>query len=125
MPTLFSVPGSEFDAFGDSYGTKVLRLRSEMLSDLPIPFAPEEVVDRVARLIETAVLSREAYADAVCAARAVIEALPEVQTATEMCGQRKARCLAYEGKSFMTIAAGTMPSAEALFRTCGKRGEGG
>jgi hypothetical protein len=88
-----------------SYGTKVLSLRSEMLSNLPIPFARDEIVERVARLVKSTVLNREAYAKAIGAARAVINEIPEVQIATQMCGQRKASCLAYEGPLSTTIAA--------------------
>jgi hypothetical protein len=67
-----------------SYGTKVLRLRSEMLSDLPVPFATDEVMTRVAELIQTTVINREAYAEAVLNARSIIENLPDFRVANEM-----------------------------------------
>jgi hypothetical protein len=88
-----------------SYGTKVLRVRSEMLSDLPIPFASDDIVERVARLVKSTVLNREAYAMAIGAARAVIDEIPDVQIATQMCAQRRAACVAYDGPLSTTIAA--------------------
>ncbi|MGI9067085.1 MAG: hypothetical protein ACR2HX_11875 [Pyrinomonadaceae bacterium] len=106
-----------------SYGTKVLGLRSEMLSDLPIPFAPNEVVVRVAKLVEATVLNREIYTEAIRKARSAIEAIPEVQAATEMQAQRKARCLAYEGK-FMTLAAWNYVAAGGALQHLQKKWSG-
>lgn len=88
-----------------SYGTKVLRLRSEMLSDLPIPFASDEVINRVAKLIQSTILNREAYAEAISSARSIIESLPEVQMAIEMYGGPKARCMSYETTTITTLCA--------------------
>jgi len=88
-----------------SYGTKVLRVRSEMLSDLPIPSASDEIVERVACLVKSTVLNREKYAKAIEAARSVINEIPTVKAATQMCGQRKASCVAYDGPLTTTISA--------------------
>lgn len=61
-----------------AYGTKVLRLRRDMLVDIPIPFPEERVENAIARLVEKAVLARERFAASLRAARAPLEALPEM-----------------------------------------------
>ena len=88
-----------------SYGTKVLRLRSEMLSDLPIPFASDRFVDQVSELIRRAVLKRDAYALELRKARDIVEAIPEYAAASEMCAASKPRATAYPGKTFPTLSA--------------------
>src|SRR5439155_6510030 len=71
-----------------------------------IPFPKkDETVERVARLITTSVLNREAYAAAMRRARSIIEAPQEIKIATEMCREIRARCLAYKGKTYTTLSA--------------------
>jgi hypothetical protein len=88
-----------------SYGTKILGLRTEMLLDLPIPLASHETIERVANLVRATVLNREAYAVSIRKARGVIERLPEVHIASQMCAEQNARCLACAGDTLTTLAA--------------------
>lgn len=80
-----------------SFGTKILGLRKDMLRSLPVPFPEPEQRTRVAGLIRACVKSRELYAHELQAARSVIDALPEMQTAHEMCAERKARTVLWSG----------------------------
>jgi hypothetical protein len=52
---------------------------------------------KVADLIRTTVTERERYLREVQAARACLEALPEMQEAIAMCQERKARCIQWDG----------------------------
>jgi hypothetical protein len=80
-----------------SYGTKVLGLRSDLLADMPIPIAPEGVVENIATLIRDAVSNREAFAKHIQAARDPILQIREVQEAIALCSERKRRCLVWGG----------------------------
>ena len=93
-----------------SYGTKILRLRSDMLRSLPIPVPEGPVQARVASLVRTSVLQRERYAAELKAARTPIEALPEMLEAAAMCSDRKARCISWQGP-MPTLCAWNFASA--------------
>lgn len=80
-----------------SYGTKILRIRRDLLRSLPIPLPDDTTQKRVADLIRTTVTERERYLREVKATRACIEALPEMQEALAMCQERKARCVVWNG----------------------------
>ena len=90
---------------GSELGTKVLGLRSSMLSELPIPLARGRTVAHVAELIRTAVVSREAYAESLLKARSIIEALPAHRVANEMCLDVRPRAISYSGRTFPTLSA--------------------
>jgi len=87
-----------------SYGTKVLGLRSDLLSDLPIPLASESVVEKIACLIAESVEYRESFAAEVSAAREPILQIPEVKEAIGYCKERRRRCLVWHG-DLPTISA--------------------
>jgi hypothetical protein len=80
-----------------SYGTKVLGLRSDLLSNVPIPLPADDVRDRVAALIRYCVSERERFAEEIRAARFPVLGLPEVKEALLMCENRGARCLYWRG----------------------------
>jgi len=88
-----------------SYGTKVLRLRPEMLFDLPVPTPSASVLAKVAALIETAVVSRERYWETIRKTRGVMDALPDIKAANALFGERRARCMAQPPKGLDTLAA--------------------
>ena len=80
-----------------SYGTKILRIRKDLLAELPVPVPDPAVLRRVAALVRTTVAQRERYATSLKAARAVLEKRPEVQAAHTMCARRRARCISWTG----------------------------
>jgi hypothetical protein len=93
-----------------SAGTKLLRPRRDLLRNLPIPFPDDATLKRVAELIRSTVTNRELYLREVQAARACLEALPEMQEAIGMCQERKAYCTQWEG-DLPTLTAWTYASA--------------
>jgi len=97
-----------------SFGTNILRLRKDLLAAIPIPLAGTEKIQRVADHVRTVVAERERYWQELQRARAVVEALPEMQEATAMCRERSRRCVVWDG-SLPTLTAWTYGSAgEAL-----------
>ncbi len=80
-----------------SYGTKVLGLRSDLLSNLPIPIPTDGVLNRIAELIHDCVNQRERFAEEIRAARTPVLELPEVKEALRMCANRAPRCLYWRG----------------------------
>jgi hypothetical protein len=87
-----------------SYGTKILGIRKDLLSTLPVPDAPNSIVKRVASLVRKCSTGREAYSDAIQAARATILMLPGMQEAHEASVQRKRRSVVSKGP-FNSICA--------------------
>lgn len=80
-----------------SYGTKILRIRRDVLSTLPVPHVDGHTLARVAQFVRRAVEQRERYLCELRSARSVIEGLPEMQEAWAMCAERKARIARWEG----------------------------
>ena len=80
-----------------SYGTKILRIRRDVLAELPVPHVDEETRARVASLVRRSVEMREAYLRELHDARAFIETLPEMKEAHGMCAERKARVVSWSG----------------------------
>ena len=93
-----------------SYGTKILGIRKDILSELPIPLPDESTVQRVARLIRRTVASRELFAQRLASARELLEALPDMQEAKALCEGTRARCLTWAGE-LTTLAAWNYASA--------------
>jgi hypothetical protein len=97
-----------------SYGTKILRIRRDILAELPVPRADDRVVQRVAALMRRCVEQRELFLHELLAARRVIEALPEMREAHGMCSERRARSTLWSG-ALGTLNAWNYASAgEAL-----------
>ena len=92
-----------------SYGTKILRIRKDILAELPIPLPDDAIIAQVAELIRQTVVQRERFAASLTAARGVIEKLPEVQEAQLMCGERRARCTIWKN-DLPTMSAWTYAS---------------
>ena len=80
-----------------SYGTKILRQRVDVLAELPVPLADDATVGRVAALVRSAVAGRERYAARLAAARDIIEALPEMVHAAELCSERRSYAVMWNG----------------------------
>jgi|SRR5208282_4745843 len=80
-----------------SYGTKILRIRKDILAELPVPRADDQVVRRVATLIRRCVEQREIYLVELLSARKTLDELPEMREAHAMCAHRKARAVAWSG----------------------------
>lgn len=80
-----------------SYGTKILGLRKDLLSSLPIPVAPPDVVARVAALIRECSTAREQFLEDLRGARRLVETLPAVATAHEMCAERRRHSVVWSG----------------------------
>jgi type I restriction enzyme S subunit len=80
-----------------AYGTSIPHLRADLLGELPIPKAPKQLSDRIAGLIRKAVTHRERYSREIVRARSVIESLPDVQAAEELCAERKMRSTLWKG----------------------------
>lgn len=80
-----------------SYGTKLLRLRKDLLPTIPIPLAPSDIVSRVAKLVRACTSGRERYFDDLQKARALVESIPEMQVAHEMCAERRWKSVLWDG----------------------------
>ncbi len=97
-----------------SYGTKTLKLRRDLLENIPLPVPSRAELSRVGTLVRTAVRHREEYVREMCTARSVVEDLPAMREALEMCSERKARTALWSGP-LPTLSAWNYASAgEAL-----------
>ena len=80
-----------------SYGTKLLRIRRDLLSTIPVPEAPAAVVARVARLVRKCVKGRETYYRAIRESRLLVEGNASVAEASEACSTRTRRSVVWDG----------------------------
>ena len=80
-----------------SYGTKILGLRKDMLTSLPVPEVPGHIVTKVADLIRLCTKNRELFLRATRAARQVILDLPEIIEAHTACSTRIRRSVLWGG----------------------------
>ncbi len=80
-----------------AYGTSIPRIRLDLLSSLPVPRPDENLQERVAQFIRSAVEFRETYLREITTARGLIENQPDMSEAREMCEERKARSLVRDG----------------------------
>lgn len=97
-----------------SYGTKILGIRKDLLSTMPVPDAPPQVVKRVAALVRACSAGREAYLRELLRARAVVDCVPAMQVAHEMCAARKSRTISWSGP-FPTLCAWNYASTAGAF----------
>lgn len=88
-----------------AYGTSIPRLRPDLMAEIPIPLPKSDVQQRVSKHVRRCVEQREQYLREVQLARQIIDSLPEMQQATAMCEQRKARA---------TMWSGPLPTLNAL-----------
>ena len=107
-----------------SYGTKVLRLRRDLLWDLPIPIAPPDVRSRVAELVRRCVKGRETYLSELQTARRILQQLPAMREAHAICSERVRRTSSWSG-ALPTICAWNFASTgdalQYLSRTWSRR----
>lgn len=133
MALTFEEPNSDFSLYtyawlasptgvdvlrSTSYGTKLLRFRKDLLSTIPVPTASNEIVSRVATLIRACSAGREQYLRDLRAARNLVDGIPEMQVANEMCALRRRQTVVWGGP-FPTLSAWTYASsAGALELLC-------
>lgn len=97
-----------------SYGTKLLRLRRELLTTLPIPLAGAETTKRVAALVRATIREREYFLRDLRKARELVQAHPDVLEAHHVCASRQRRVTVWNGP-LPTLSAWTFASTgEAL-----------
>lgn len=103
-----------------SYGTKMLRFRRDLLRSIPVPVPSADVVARVAGFVRTATKAREVYADALTAARRLVEqrwlSSDEVRDASN---RRSMSVTVWDG-ALPTLRAWNFSSAGSLLE-CGRR----
>lgn len=92
-----------------AFGTSVPGLRLDLLGTIPIPTAPPQIAERVARLIRSVVGHREGFLKNLRAARAEIELHSDVAEAHAMCATRSRRSVMWDGP-FPTLSAWTFAS---------------
>lgn len=97
-----------------SYGTKILGLRKDLLSTIPVPSASGRVVGRVAALIRSCSTGRENFQRDVRAARRLVETIPEMQAANELCVDRRRRSILWDGPLDSLCAWNSASSGGAL-----------
>lgn len=129
MTLVFEDPNDDFSLFAyawlasptgmqairsTSYGTKILRFRSELLQSLPVPVAPAPVVQKIAELIRRCGNAREVFHRHLKQARDAISALPEMKIATAMCAERTRRTIRWAGP-FPSLCAWTFASTGGAF----------
>lgn len=97
-----------------SYGTKILRFRTDVLRELPIPVLPVDLRRRVADLVRSAVANRERESALRTSARLRVASLPSFAEAVATVGQRSRKAVRWEGE-LPTMRGWTYASAgEAL-----------
>lgn len=106
-----------------SYGTKILRIRRDVLADLPVPDVDEQTKGRVAGLVRNAVLQRETSLRALRAARSIVEASDDMVQARGMCAERRARAVAWRG-SMPTLCAWNYASSGGALEFLQRRWSG-
>lgn len=97
-----------------SFGTKILGVRKDILSELPVPLPDDAIVARVAGLIARAVEKRELFAQRLASARAVIETAPEMKAANAMVRTARGRCIVWRGELRSLAAWNHVSAGEAL-----------
>jgi len=80
-----------------SYGTSIPRLRPDLLASLPIPLASDRVQRDVSESLKVTIEQRSIFASELKLAREALHATQEIREASEMCKERRARCIAWSG----------------------------
>ena len=106
-----------------AYGTSIPRLRLDLLRELPIPRADDATTARVASLVRQCVEQRGAYLQELCAARRVIEQLPDVHEAKSASAERKAQATMWTGP-LRTLCAWNAASAGGALAMLQRRWSG-
>ncbi|WP_280153258.1 hypothetical protein [Piscinibacter sp. XHJ-5] len=98
-----------------SYGTKILGLRKDLLGSLPIPLAHSSVVGKIASLVRSCSEGRETFLRDIRRARTLVEQLPEMQQAHEMCGALRRHSIMWSGP-FPSLVAWNFASSGGALR---------
>lgn len=80
-----------------AFGTSVPGLRIDRLRDIPVPIPDKATMDRVAALVRSVVQLRERFLTSVNAARSLVNALPDVAEAHELCMARRRSSVMWSG----------------------------
>jgi hypothetical protein len=80
-----------------SYGTKLLRFRTELLRSLPVPLAPKAVVAQIASLVRKCAEQLESWLCELSAAREAINSLPEMMALNTAAPPKSTRSLVWAG----------------------------
>ncbi|NOK18303.1 hypothetical protein [Corallococcus carmarthensis] len=138
MTLVFEEPDDDFSLFAyawlasapgvqavrsTSYGTKILRFRTDLLTSLPVPAAPKKIMQTVAELVRTSSKGRETYLSRLLSARSIVDSLPEMREAHELCFDRRSRTLMWAGP-FPTLSAWTFASTAGALAHLRKRWAG-
>lgn len=112
MTLMFDDPDDDFSLFAyawlasptgvqavrsSSYGTKILRFRTDLLTTLPVPEAGSEIIARVASLVRHCVKSRGDYRRAVEQARHLVMSSADLAEAVDACRTRSRRSIVWNG----------------------------
>ena len=97
-----------------SYGTKILGLRKDLLSSLPVPIPPADVISCVATLIRECSEGREEFLENLHAARRLVATLPAMAEAHEMCVDRRRHSVVWTGPLPSLAAWNTASTGGAL-----------
>jgi hypothetical protein len=98
-----------------SYGTKILGLRKDLLGSIPVPVAPKATIAKVAALIRACSQGRENFLRDIRHARLLVEQLPEMQEALEMCGVLRRHSIMWTGP-FPSLSAWNFASSGGALR---------
>lgn len=98
-----------------SYGTKILSLRADLLTSLPVPLAPASTVKRVAKLVRQCTREREEWLSEVQSARQSILDLRELAS-IKADGAKSGRTFIWKGElpslcawNFLAYSSDTLP----------------
>lgn len=80
-----------------SYGTKILRFREDLLTSLPVPKAPIEIVQRVAAAVRRAQMGREDYAKNIHLSRQLVQNVPQIAETLEMLAKKGPSSVVWDG----------------------------
>lgn len=82
-----------------AFGTSVPGIRLDLLREIPIPIpADPAVLSRVAGAVRTCVHQREAFVQRVQVARGIIDNLPEMHEARDMCLHARRKTILWSGE---------------------------
>jgi hypothetical protein len=92
-----------------SYGTKILRFRPELIRTLPIPDVDTPIKSMIAAEIRASISARERSHVALEDLRRIVNTLPSMQEADELCSVRSRKSLEWSGE-LPTLLAWTFAS---------------
>jgi hypothetical protein len=104
-----------------AYGTSIPHLRLDLLEELPIPIPEDsDLLDRVATLLRRCVERRVVFLRELQSARRIVEAVPIMTDAANLCRDRKAQIVTWDGP-FSTMSAWTFASTGGALKLLTER----